>query len=476
MNAWPPQTATLLHRPHKAAPTERSVRRPRFKPRTALWLICLACFLVAQGVAIAHSYLWAAPLACVFVVVFATDIPLVPFLAVTLLVRVLTDASLSKPGAGSGTVNLSGGIALLLILVAVGLILRRRRGVWPAVLATLWLCLWTTIALGFYDASSETIRQGVREGAVVALAVIVYNSRGVVTVSVATRLVQLLGIAPALIAIYQFVTHTGRDIEGQLRAYGTFNHSDGAVMFFAIAAVASLWQYTDNGRRPADLLLTTIFGAAALATISLTGLVALLAMLLAFGLVRPGSSRIKARSFALAGLLVVVFLASPFGAARIANESSTQLSSGTTRGLASTSFGWRIYKWGTLIPKWEQAPFFGQGLGTTVSAEGTAFLSTAGKAPHNEYLRFLVETGVIGLGALLWAVAILIGRLARRRRGPHTLNAGALGIAIVVGCLVDSLADNTFLYTTTGYAAALVIAAVLAVPALAPRSTALAQP
>jgi hypothetical protein len=47
-----------------------------------------------------------------------------------------------------------------------------------------------------------------------------------------------------------------------------------------------------------------------------------------------------------------------------------------------------------------------------------------------------------------------------------TLNAPALAIAVIVGCLVNSLADNTLLNSPTCYAAALILAAVLALPGI----------
>ncbi len=461
MSGWSSQPGTLSAR--------------RFDSRVALWLGCLICVLVAQGIAITHSTLWAAPLVCVLIVAVAIDIPLVPFIGVTLTVRVLTDAAVSTQGAGSGSVGLSGGIGLLLILVAVGFILQRRQGLWPATIAALWLCLWTAIAVVFDGASTETIRQTVREGSIVALAVIVYNSRGVINVSVATRLVQLAGIASALLALYQFGTHTGLDIAGQIRANGTFNHPDGAVMFFAIATVASLWRYLDAGRHRSDALFTGIYAAAAAATFSLDGLASLLVMLMAFGLLRPGSSRIKLGTCAMIGLLVIAFMVTPLGAERIAQETSTNTSSTSAHIQASTSLGWRFYKWGTLITEWKENPFFGKGLGTTTSAEGNEVITTVGHAPHNEYLRYLVETGMVGLAILLWAVIILIHRLTRLRRTPGILNAGMLGIAIVVGCLFDAVADNTFLYTTTAYAAALIVVAVLSSPSSAVQRTSLVR-
>ena len=464
MSAWSSDVSAFpRHRALKQL-VSRSVAARRFDRRTGLCLACLICVLVAEGIAITHSDLWAAPLLGVLVVAIAIDIPLVPFLGAVLLVRVLTDASLSSQSTRhSGSINLSSAIAILFILVAIGLILRRWQSVWPITAAALFIGFWTVIAVRTNGASAETIREGVREASMLALGVIVLNGRRAVTVSIATRLVQVVGLVPALLALYQFATHTGMRIEGHVRAYGTFNHPDGAAMFFAIATIASLWQYMDNGHRRSDLLLTTLFAAAATATFSLTGLAGLLAMLMVFGSLRPGAFRLKLGAYAVAALIIVAFVATPLGAERLANESSNS---------SGTSLAWRLYKWGTLIPEWERAPFLGQGLGTTVTSEGTALDTAAGLVPHNEYLRYLVETGVVGLTILLGAIALLISRLASKRRSFRTSGAATLGIAINAGCLVDALADNTFLYTTTGYAVALIMAAILASPRSPVRRTA----
>jgi O-antigen ligase len=393
---------------------------------------------------------------------------LVLFLGATLLVRVLTDDLSSPDSRHSGSLNLSAGIAVLFILVAGGLLLRRRRGVLPTVLAVLWLCIWTAVAVSTRGASTETLREGVREVSVVALAIIVYNARGAVTVPIATRLVQLVGFAPALIALYQLATHTGMDIGGELRSNGTFAHPDSAAMFFAIAAAASLWLYFDNGRHRSDALLTALFAAALIATLSIDGLVALVAMLVAYGALRPGSFHVKLGPCLIAGIIVLAFLATPLGANRIARESSTNLAT-AERGEADTSLDWRLHKWKTLLPEWERSSLFGQGLGTTTTEEFIPGNRFAGKPPHNEYIRYLVETGLVGFIILLGAVTILTRSLVRRRRIPGaqatgTLNAPTLALVIVVGCLVDSLADNTFLNSPTCYAAALIVVAVLALP------------
>jgi O-antigen ligase len=396
--------------------------------------------------------------------IFATR-GLVPLLGALLIVRVLFDDRSSPDSHHTGSLNLSGGIAALLIVVAVGLLLRRRHGLWAAILTSLWLCVWTAIAVSTRGASTETLREGVREASVVALAVIVYNARGAVTVPVATRLVQFMGVIPALLALYQLVTNTGVDIHGEIRSNGTFAHPDSAAMFFAIATVASMWRYLDNGRHRSDVLLVAVFAAALVSTLSIDGLATLVAMLVVLGVLRGGSFRIKVAPYLVAILVISAFFATPLGAQRVVDESSTSLAT-AERGEANTSLDWRLHKWKTLLPEWEASPIFGQGLGTTITTEAVPGNRFAGKPPHNEYVRYLVETGIIGLSILLGAVTILVRSLARRRRTPGTLdtgtlNAPTLAIAIIVGCLVNSLADNTLIYSPTGYAAALIVVAVL---------------
>ncbi len=475
MSAWLSRSQILSRRRPLSATAGLAHSARGVQPRVVLWLGCLICVLVAEGIAVTHSYLWAAPLVGLLLVAVAVDIPIAPFVGLTLLIRVLTDASLSsRTIRHTGSLNLSGAIALVFVLVAVGLLLRRRRGLWPTVAITLWLCTWTAIAAVLHGASTETIREGVREVSIVALAVIVYNSRGVFSVSVVTRMIQVVGVLPALVALYQLATHQGLLINGEIRSNGTFIHPNGAAMYFAIATVSSVWRYVDNGRLRSDAFFAGVFAAAAIATFSLSGLAGLLAMLMVFGAMRPGAFRLKLGSYAVAGLIIIAFLATPLGSERIAKESSTKLSFVSTRSAqttSSTSLAWRFYKWSTLIPEWEQAPYLGQGLGTTLTAEGTAENKTAASVPHNEYLRYLVETGAIGLAILLWAVVLLVRRLARRRRIPGMPGVGALGVAVVAGCLVNAAADNTFQYTTTGYAAALIVGAVLSLSAGAGRQT-----
>jgi len=387
---------------------------------------------------------------------------LVPALGALLLVRVLRDHASASDSRFSGSLNVSGVIAVVFIAGAVGLLLARRRWLLPAVLAGVWLAVWTAVAVSSRGASTETLREGVREASVVALVVIVYNARGAFSVPVATRLIQVLAVYPAILALYQLATNSGMDVAGHIRSNGTFAHPNSAVMFFSLAATASLWRYLDRGRRVTDALLVVLFAGAVLSTYSLDGLVSLIAMMAAFGFLHHGSLRTKLVPYVVAGLTVLVFFATPLGSERVAKESSTSLA-----GEPNTSLSWRFQKWEKLMPKWEASPVFGQGLGTTTTELSTPSDRYASLPPHSEYVRYLVETGVVGVVTLLLVLAILMRSLVRSRKRLGTADAGDLGasslaIAIVVGCLVNALADNTLLNSPTSYAAALIVAAVLA--------------
>ncbi|HEY4915456.1 MAG TPA: O-antigen ligase family protein [Solirubrobacteraceae bacterium] len=384
-----------------------------------------------------------------------------------LFIRVLTDNLSPSDSRHSGSLNLSGSIAVLLIVVAVGMLLARRRATRPTLIAALWLCVWTAIAVSNRGLSTEMLREGVREASVVAVAVIVCNACGAVTVVAATRIVQVAGFVPAIVALYQLATDTGMLVANHIRSNGTFAHPNSAAMFFAIAVIASLWQYLDRGRRWFDLVLTALFVAATVATFSIDGLAATVAMLMSFGLLSVGSYRVKLVPCAVACVLVLAFFATPLGAERIALESSTSVAA-AERGEPNTTLAWRFHKWETLLVKWERNPILGQGLGTTTTESGIRGNEFAGALPHNEYLRYLVETGVVGLVILLGAVAVLVRRLVCIRRRDTGLDAGGfnaapLAIATVVGCLVDSIADNTFLNSPTCYAAALIVVSVIGV-------------
>jgi O-antigen ligase len=388
------------------------------------------------------------------------------FLTLTLLLRVLTDDLSSPDSRHSGSLNLSAAIAALFILLAIATTYRRRGGAANAIPAVLWIGAWTAVAVATHGASALTVREGVREISVVALGLIVYSSLGRVTVTLAARLVQLLALAPAALALVQLGTGTGMDVAGEIRSNGTFAHPNSAAMFFAIAATASLWAYLDCGKRRLDAALAAIFAAALIATASIDGIITLAAMFAVLGALRRDSSRANLLAYSASAAVVLAFFASPLGHQRVSEESAT--TAGVT---AYTSLGWRLHKWEQLLQQSESSPLLGRGLGTTVTESAIPGNLYAGEPPHNEYIRYLVETGVAGLALLLYGLGVLARRLFDLRAAEGAArarpsNATTFAIVVLIGCLINALAENTFLDTPTCYAAALIVGAALGAPRL----------
>ena len=92
-------------------------------------------------------------------------------------------------------------------------------------------------------------------------------------------------------------------------------------------------------------------------------------------------------------------------------------------------------------------------------------LRLTGKEAHNDYLKAVVDTGVVGLGVYLWFFGAMLatawgayGRVRRKSRSRGSADpllvatlaaVAAYSVAIVVGSAGDNLIDNvTFLWST----------------------------
>ena len=129
--------------------------------------------------------------------------------------------------------------------------------------------------------------------------------------------------------------------------------------------------------------------------------------------------------------------------------------------------GWegRAKGWDYMITNYFlRSPIIGTGLGSTAEVfRGETSLITGAGAPHNEYGRFLSDTGLIGLFLLcatLWTTLAASWRVARAGGSHQTIGAAAVGAVLAV--IVVSVADNTaqLVVEFAAPAAALVAAAV----------------
>lgn len=106
--------------------------------------------------------------------------------------------------------------------------------------------------------------------------------------------------------------------------------------------------------------------------------------------------------------------------------------------------------WPVVYQAFQEAPVVGQGLGTSTVVILNHFTAEQGGVVHNEYLRLLSDTGVVGLGLFAAALfAWLAGALiaaARRTPGADEWAFAAVGSLVIWG--FGSIFDNGLDYYT----------------------------
>ncbi|WP_315095900.1 O-antigen ligase family protein [uncultured Cellulomonas sp.] len=358
------------------------------------------------------------------VIVFGYRVALVA-LSVVLVLRALVD--------DLGGQTITAGVAAAVIGLSV-FVLVRAPG-WPARVLAIALALFASAGAGAatYGAVA-TYGEAVRVLSLVAVAVITINAPGTVTFGRVTGVVQLVGIIPALVALLQFATGTGTASAGVLRSTGTLAQANSAAALFAVCTIVTFARLLAGGRhRARDAALLVVFLVVQVTTASVGGFLTVLVMMIVYLLVEAGR-RMHRVVLGLLAVVVTVVAAinSQIGATRFSEFSG---------GTEDTSLGWRYQAWAKVLAAWHEHPVFGNGLGATTS--GIILKSI----PHNEYVRMLAEVGVVGLTVLsllaLWyAVAMLRRLLAGSPR-----SVCALGLAVLVGTMVNAIAANTMLYT-----------------------------
>jgi O-antigen ligase len=409
------------------------------------WLAAVLVAAPLEGGLVAVKPVLAVALPIVFAVVLAAELPVTLLLGGLLLARALTDDAAAAATRSSGTVDSSGAIAAALLVVAFGLLLRRQRAGRQIAVVAGFIVVWTLVAAYNLGLSPSTFREGVRELSLLAVAVIVLQAPGTLTLRAAARMTQVIAIVPAGVVAYQVATGRGMLIGADVRANGTFSHPNSAGVFLAIAALTSLWLYLEHGRRMRDLAAGGVFLGALIGTYSIGSMAAFLAMLLVLGTARRSRAGIRIAAWSLAAAVAVVFVLTPIGGSRLQTESN--ISAGS-----DTSLTWRFSNWGSLVPLYRDSPIVGQGLGVTVLGD-----TTKGALPHNEWVRYLVETGTVGMVLIVSGVVLVMRRLWRVRRAWPA--EAPMAIALIAGLLVDAIGANTLLYTPAAYLAAMLLGA-----------------
>jgi O-antigen ligase len=237
------------------------------------------------------------------------------------------------------------------------------------------------------------------------------------------------------------------------RLNGTLGHPNAFATFILFFIGLTYWRLRWSSNRLPWLLL---LGLLALMLIG-TRTMVVLGMLGIFVLVTiaPKFNWLNLIGGVLLLVLVLgLFISTPFGQERLASLTQTPLLNSNIdisraillSGSDYNSFNWRIAQWHYLLSAWQQFPIFGSGLATS------KYLSIYHLEAHNDYIRALAESGLVGLAtflAFLAAQGIRIVQLLRQTTENKEQNDLCLILlALFIAMLVGMLTENIWTHTT----------------------------
>lgn len=260
-------------------------------------------------------------------------------------------------------------------------------------------------------------------------------------------------IVPALTGLYQLIFQEGSIVQGVHRVRGTFVHPNPFSFYLVLMAGLVYWKLREANRCAGWMMLLLFTVGLLIATFSFTGAGMFGVAVLVCAL---GESP-QLRRIAVPALLVfaLLFVLTPTGQRRIASITKwDSLDEIERTGKETSSMVWRLLNWRFILRTWSKSPWLGYGLQSapTVNPNRVDHGQGPGQDPHNDYLRFLLDTGLIGfILFLVWLglTGRALWRAARNAASPPARRLAWIALAMYAAWLAGSLNDN--LITATAY-------------------------
>lgn len=325
-----------------------------------------------------------------------------------------------------------------------------RRGLWEldrlGILFLAWvlsLGVWVYIAAATWGLPGLT---GVREWIRLLSLVMVY----LVARAVAERRGPSSVIYACLLAlpIPLAVTYGQAFLAPEARAAGVMVHPNNLAAFLVVMIALTLWKLGQPSLRGTTrilwggLLLLEL--GALIPPVSSNGWLMFGIFLAVFALFSPGW-RWKAAG-GVAGLVFLALFAVLFlQSGRLQQEvwqnlNDLGLPTPGEETLREGTLAFRLKMWQGLVDVWRERPWTGFGL------EAVPWLNpVVGKAAHNDYVRYLVEGGLIGLALFVLFLAFVGGELFRRWKRASTPEARrtmAIALGLFAAWAFGSVGDN----------------------------------
>lgn len=250
---------------------------------------------------------------------------------------------------------------------------------------------------------------------------------------------------PILFALFQL-----RD--GIERINSTFAHSNAFASFLLLFMGVVWWQYKNSFKF--KWLWITLLGALSFLLISTKALFILMMLLVSLLVVILPKLSLKTLIFGILSfsLIISLFASTDYGRSRLESTINTPLLNpeiSINRGILLSesdhnSFNWRLSHWHTVLKAWEKHPFLGYGLGLSKQSIDSKYL------PHNDYIRALIEGGILGLISylVLWSLYLTQSiKLVRSSTLESHKDLSLVIVALVIAVLVGMLTENIWSHT-----------------------------
>jgi O-antigen ligase len=249
--------------------------------------------------------------------------------------------------------------------------------------------------------------------------------------------VMLSLIIPLAAALYQISISTTT-----MRAHGTFVHPNAFALYLILAIGLTFWNLKFSNKKRSWFLLLVLELFVLWNTFSIGGAISF--SVLGTVLIIKETWK-KTRYIMILLMMFLLFLSglvlSELGQKRFQEiEQTPRLREMIKEEIVTNSLSWRIVNWKKLFQEWLRRPLMGYGLDTCGK-----LVSPWRNEAHNDYIRYLVELGVIGLiGYLLFIRAIGVD-LWNKYKGNTDEQKGYLALvvfAIYLSWAVGAVWDN----------------------------------
>ncbi len=379
------------------------------------------------------------------------------FLTLVILIRPLLD-EFTRDSFGALSTNPAGGLGLIVICVAVGLLATRRRAVHPPFAVAFGLVVLVSAggaAIAMVDFGGAIGTSPISEvSRLVAIGAVGLLAANYLTSADRLRrlfvVVGLSGVAPAVFGVSQLFT--GVEAENSLdlaRISGPFVGPNPLGMYCAFTALVLIFIPRKWLAGWVRIVALAPILVALVATYSRAGWFIFLVGLLLLGW-RQHTRLVLAAILSVAVVIALV----PAVQQRVLPSSE----SGSDSAATYESYDWRIQNWRGLLSKAVEQPVVGHGTTTTIFVNQRRTFDGQNRADggyeaHNAVVRILVEGGVVLLAAYLVFIAYVVRSLRRLTRIRWSLQPVAKLVAVLwlLFLLVGVGTDDSFDATVVLY-------------------------